>query len=96
MSDMKDMFSVRGGFKSLNENVFKFFQQLRSTQGLENSGNDRIPNFVCSPLTLIVDAIERMTATRIHRLWVVDGDHDDRVVGVVSLSDLMQLFAKEI
>jgi CBS domain-containing protein len=56
-------------------------------------------NFSCErslhPLTLtkdshIDDAIFKMVATRVHRLWVVDGQH--KPVGVVSLTDLMKVF----
>ncbi|KAJ3219651.1 cell separation during budding [Clydaea vesicula] len=90
MSDMKEIFGSRGGYKHLFTNSFKFFVNLRSNQGLEAGGNDRAPSFTIHPTTSLVSAIERMAATRSHRVWVVEGN--DKLVGVLGLSDFVQFF----
>ncbi|KAL3893855.1 MAG: hypothetical protein SGCHY_005600 [Lobulomycetales sp.] len=87
MSDMKEVFSQRGGYKYLYDNVFKFFQKLRSSQGLENDGNDKAPVFVIHPSTSVISALEKMSATHGHRVWIVEGA--DKLVGVLSLTDII-------
>jgi len=89
MSDMKEVFSKRGGYKHLYENCFKFFAQIRSTQGLENGGDDRVPSFVIHPTTTVIAALERMSSTHSHRMWIIEGN--DRLVGVLSLSDFVKV-----
>ncbi|KAJ1558082.1 cell separation during budding [Nowakowskiella sp. JEL0078] len=89
MTDIKEILGSRGGWRRLYDNAFRFFAQIRAAQGLENSGNDRAPSFVVHPTTTLINAIEKMAATRTHRAWIVD--HVNRLVGVFSLSDLMPL-----
>ncbi|KAI9205642.1 uncharacterized protein BJ171DRAFT_63936 [Polychytrium aggregatum] len=87
MTDIKEILAHRGGWRRLFENVFRFFVELRSEQGLENGGNDRAPSFTVHPSTTLISAIEKMSATHTHRVWVVNNNGE--VVGVVSLSDVM-------
>ncbi|KAJ3073601.1 cell separation during budding, partial [Quaeritorhiza haematococci] len=93
MTDIKSILSSRGGWRKLYDNAFRFFVELRAAQGLEDGrGNDRAPNFVVHPGTSLIMAVEKMAATRTHRVWVVEGV--DKCVGVVSLSDIMPLLLK--
>ncbi|KAJ3401432.1 cell separation during budding [Chytridiales sp. JEL 0842] len=94
MTDIKEVLgSGRGGWRRLYEPAFKFFATLRNAQGLEAGGSDRIPSFTVHPSTPLIVALEKMAATRAHRIWIVGETADSReaVVGVVSLSDVMPL-----
>lgn len=68
-----------------------FFNSIRLQQGIENAGSDRMPSFLIHPNTTLIQAMEKMAATRSHRLWVVDSG--ERLVGIVSLSDCMPFIA---
>ena len=69
------------------DNVFTFFKALRSKQGLEH--NDKAPIFAVHPSTSVIKALEKMSATHSHRVWVVEGA--DTLVGVISLSDIVKV-----
>ncbi|KAI8814128.1 hypothetical protein BJ742DRAFT_848873 [Cladochytrium replicatum] len=89
MTDIKSVLAEKAGFRKLYDNAFRFFATLRATQGLEAGGNDRAPVFVVHPNTTLLAAVEKMAATRTHRYWIVEGP--EKLVGVVSLSDVMAL-----
>lgn len=93
ITDIREVLSVKGGFKRLFQNAQSFFSSLRLHQGLERGGNDRVPLFVIHPQTSLILAIEKMAATKAHRLWVVEGL--DTLVGVVSLTDVIRLVQGE-
>jgi CBS-domain-containing membrane protein len=97
MTDLKEVFAIRGGFKHLYENVFQFFRNIRMEQGLEN-GDDRAPVFIVHPSTRyfclcdnfsVIQSLEKMAATHSHRVWIVEGK--DRLVGVISLTDFVKV-----
>ncbi|KAJ3208082.1 cell separation during budding [Entophlyctis luteolus] len=90
MTDIKDILSSRGGWKHLYDSCFRFFAQLRVSQGLEANGSDRIPLFTVYPSTPLTSAIEKMVATRAHRVWIVsEGSAKTEVVGVLEMTDVM-------
>ncbi|KAJ3195443.1 cell separation during budding [Irineochytrium annulatum] len=89
MTDVKEVLSSRGGWRRLYEPAFRFFASVRSRQGIESGGNDRVPSFSVQPSCSLIAAIERMAATRAHRVWIV-GDEGE-LEGVLSLSDVMPL-----
>ncbi|KNC96474.1 hypothetical protein, variant [Spizellomyces punctatus DAOM BR117] len=91
MTDIKAILADRKGWRRLYERAFDFFTSMRFEQGLEAGGDDRIPTFTVHPETTLIATIEKMAATRGHRVWVVEGS---RAVGVVSLSDIMPLLLK--
>lgn len=70
------------------ENAFKFFIALRSSQGIEANGNDRVPSFTVDPTTTLISAIEKIAATKCHRVWVVE-NATGKLAGVVSLTDIL-------
>ncbi|KAJ1551944.1 cell separation during budding [Cladochytrium tenue] len=101
MTDIKEILSSRGGWRRLYEPCFRFFAALRSQQGLEaRAGADRVPSFTVHPSSALLAALEKMVATRTHRVWIVaDGaaNHaDGDVVGVLSLSDVMPIILEAI
>jgi CBS domain-containing protein len=87
MTDIKEILATRGGWRRLYEPAFRFFATVRSMQGLQSGGNDRVPSFTVHPTTTLMSAIEKMVATRTHRVWICNDESE--VVGVVSLSDVM-------
>ncbi|KAJ3201506.1 cell separation during budding, partial [Entophlyctis luteolus] len=90
MTDIKEILSSRGGWKHLYDSCFRFFTQLRISQGLEANGSDRIPLFTVYPSTPLTSAIEKMVATRAHRVWIVsEGGVKTEVVGVLEMADVM-------
>ncbi|KAI9320293.1 hypothetical protein DFJ73DRAFT_878008 [Zopfochytrium polystomum] len=102
MTDIKEILSTRGGWRRLYEPAFRFFVSLRNQQGLEANGADRVPSFTVHPGTPLMVALEKMTATRTHRVWIVNDYHTvggggvssasvGDLVGVLSLSDVMPL-----
>ncbi|KAI8608980.1 hypothetical protein BC830DRAFT_1233642 [Chytriomyces sp. MP71] len=93
MSDIKDILSSRGGWRHLYDPCFRFFAQLRAMQGLEANGADRMPLFTVHPSTPLIVAMEKMTAVRTHRLWIVSEGARGDVVGVLGLGDIMPVVA---
>lgn len=91
MTDIKEILSVPRGWRRLYENALDFFVSIRSSQGLD-SGNDKMPSFTVRPQSTLISAIEKIAATKAHRVWVVN--NFNIVVGVVSLSDIMPFVLK--
>ncbi|TPX52897.1 hypothetical protein CcCBS67573_g09786 [Chytriomyces confervae] len=95
MTDIKEILATRGGWRHLYDACFRFFAQLRNMQGLE-TGSDRVPLFTVHPSTPLIVAVEKMSATRTHRVWIVSegsaaGGRSGDVVGVLELSDVMPI-----
>ena len=67
-----------------------FVSMALSQKGLENEGKDRFPVFDVTLKSTLLHVIQKMLATRVHRMWVVD--ETDRLLGVVSLTDILSLF----
>ncbi|ORY28706.1 CBS-domain-containing protein [Rhizoclosmatium globosum] len=93
MTDIKEILSSRGGWRHLYDPCFRFFVQLRSVQGLEANGSDRVPLFTVHPSTPLIVAVEKMAATKTHRVWIVSESGKGDVVGVLGLSDVMPFLA---
>ncbi|CAG8651071.1 3083_t:CDS:2, partial [Ambispora gerdemannii] len=70
----------------------QFSSHVRSRQGLED-GQDRYPVFDIRPNSTIGYTIAKLTATKAHRVWVVD--EKMHPIGVVSLTDILSVFARE-
>ncbi|CAH1762086.1 4661_t:CDS:10 [Entrophospora sp. SA101] len=69
----------------------KFVSHVRSIQGLED-GQDRYPVFDVRTTSTLGYTIAKLTATKAHRVWVVD--EKMKAVGVVSLTDILGVFAQ--
>ncbi|KAJ3027370.1 UNVERIFIED_CONTAM: cell separation during budding [Siphonaria sp. JEL0065] len=96
MTDIKEILSSRGGWRHLYDPCFRFFVQLRTVQGLEANGADRVPLFTVHPSTPLIVAIEKMAATKTHRVWIVSEGVKGEVVGVLGLSDVMPFLASAV
>jgi len=96
MTDIKDILSSRGGWRHLYDPCFRFFVQLRSVQGLEANGADRVPLFTVHPSTALIVAIEKMAATKTHRVWIVSESGKGEVVGVLGMSDVMPILSSSL
>lgn len=68
-----------------------FVSLALNQKGIENQGRDRFPVFTASPSLSLGFALEKILVTRTHRLWVIDPQ--DKVEGVVSLTDIIHVFA---
>ncbi|KAI8820731.1 uncharacterized protein EV422DRAFT_567626 [Fimicolochytrium jonesii] len=89
MTDIKAILADRKGWRRLYETCYDFFASMRYEQGLEAGGDDRVPLYVVHPNTTLIATIEKLAATRAHRVWIVSGSSN--LVGVASLSDIMPL-----
>ncbi|KAJ3011997.1 cell separation during budding [Thoreauomyces humboldtii] len=89
MSDIRAILADRKGWRRLYENCFDFFMSMRYEQGLQAGGDDRVPTYSVHPDSTVIATIEKLAATRAHRIWIVEGS--TKLVGVVSLSDIMPL-----
>ncbi|SAM08822.1 hypothetical protein [Absidia glauca] len=64
---------------------FQFVSLIRNQQGIDD-GQDRLPVFDVRLDTTLGFSIAKLLATKSHRVWVTD--EMDRVIGVVSLTDV--------
>ncbi|KAJ3324576.1 ATP-dependent helicase smarcad1 [Boothiomyces sp. JEL0866] len=79
LSDIKLILAETNGVKLLTNTCKHFFQEIRKKQSLDHSEDTRVPNYVVGPDTTLIFAMEKMIATRSHRIWVVE--NHDKVVG---------------
>ncbi|CAO3642910.1 unnamed protein product [Cunninghamella echinulata] len=85
MTDVKHVLkSIR--HQLLWKTCFQFVSLIRNQQGIED-GQDRLPVFDVKLDTTLGIAVAKIIATKSHRVWVTD--ELDRVIGVVSLTDVM-------
>jgi hypothetical protein len=83
------MLSLILAWKRIFESCEQFFKHNRLEQTNERKGDTAIPNFTISDSATVVQALEKMVATRAHRVWVITGVNE--LVGLVSLSSIMPL-----
>jgi CBS domain-containing protein len=69
----------------------KFVNHVRSMQGLED-GQDKYPVFDVRTASTLGYTIAKLSATKAHRVWVVD--EKMKAIGVVSLTDILGVFAQ--
>jgi CBS domain-containing protein len=69
----------------------QFINHVRSRQGLED-GQDRYPVFDVRLTSAFGYTIAKLSATKAHRVWVVD--EKMRVIGIVSLTDVLGVVAR--
>jgi CBS domain containing-hemolysin-like protein len=80
------------GWKQLFQKSIDFFKSIRIDQSNENFGKAIVPVYTIQQETSVLIAMEKMVATRSHRIWVIDSL--DHIIGLVSLSALMPLLLK--
>ncbi|CAB4416594.1 unnamed protein product [Rhizophagus irregularis] len=69
----------------------QFVGHVRSRQGLED-GQDKYPVFDVRLTSTVGHTIAKLVATKAHRVWVVD--ERARAIGIISLTDVLCLFAR--
>lgn len=89
LHDVKHILAERNGWQAVFQSCDEFFKRIRLAQSNERKGEAMAPNFTIRPSCSVVTAMEKMVATRSHRIWVVD--EEDNCIGLVSLSSLMKL-----
>lgn len=67
----------------------RYHEFILLQKGLANGGGDRVPVFVIHPTTSVVSAMEKMSSTHSHRVWIVEGA--DKLLGVVTLTDFIKV-----
>lgn len=70
---------------------FQFVSLVRTQQGIDD-GQDRLPVFDVRLDTTLGFAIAKLLATKSHRVWVID--ERERAIGVVSITDVMRVIAR--
>ena len=69
----------------------QFVNHARSRKGLED-GQDSFPVFDVRLTSTLGYAIAKISATKAHRVWVVDDKM--QAIGLVSLTDVLGVFAR--
>ncbi|KAA8498108.1 Protein SDS23 [Porphyridium purpureum] len=94
LSDIKYIFRTRS-YSMLWYTAQNFIKILRERAALEeNAGMDTFPFFDISRERTLEIAIQKMIATRVHHLWVVDTAGVP--IGVVSITDIMRVLSVDI
>jgi CBS domain-containing protein len=93
MADIRFIFQ-HGRYHRLWMNCSQFLTLALSQKGLEHAGNDQFPFFDAHPASSVLQAINKIVATKVHRVWVTD-PVTHRLIGVVSLTDLIKLFYEQ-
>ena len=89
MTQVKHILAEKGGWKRIFERCDNAFRKERIEQSDLRSGEAVAPNYTIQSECTVIRAMEKMVATRSHRVWVVaDSGH---IIGLVSLSSLMKL-----
>jgi CBS domain-containing protein len=92
MTDIKEVFGPHGRWMHVYDTCAAFFARIRSKQGIENAGRDKVPLFTCTADMTLIDAAEKMAGVRAHRLWILASpESSSPVAGVLSLSDVVPL-----
>eukprot|EP00184_Porphyridium_aerugineum_P000217 CAMPEP_0184696164 /NCGR_PEP_ID=MMETSP0313-20130426/3548_1 /TAXON_ID=2792 /ORGANISM="Porphyridium aerugineum, Strain SAG 1380-2" /LENGTH=319 /DNA_ID=CAMNT_0027154737 /DNA_START=108 /DNA_END=1067 /DNA_ORIENTATION=+ len=91
LSDIKYVFQSRA-YQMLWYTVKSFIKVLRERQPLEsNMAMDTFPFFDITKERTLQLAIQKMIATRVHHLWIVN--ESGKPTGVCSMTDIMKVFA---
>jgi CBS domain-containing protein len=63
-----------------------------SQKGLESGGQDRFPVFETTSSATVSKVMQKLLATKTHRIWIVDADQ--KLEGVVSMTDIIRYLCK--
>ena len=89
LCNVKHVLCDQSGWKKVFERCDDFFKSDRVEQSNERKGEAVSPNFTVHESCSVIRALEKMVATRAHRVWVVD--ENEKCVGLVSLSAMIKL-----
>lgn len=90
MADIRFVFQ-HGRYHRLWMTCAQFVSMALTQKGLEHSGNDQFPFFDAHPTSTVSQVMEKIVATKVHRVWVTEPS-SQHLVGLVSLTDLIRLF----
>ena len=65
---------------------------MRIEQSMEHEGKAILPVFSVGENEQLVNVMEKMVATKTHRMWVADST--EKICGLVSLSAIIPLLAQ--
>lgn len=80
-------------FGRLWMNASHFISIIQGQKGLEHEGKDSFPYFDVKPQSTLRFCIEKILATGIHRIWITSSN-DQKLIGVVSLVDIIKLICQ--
>jgi CBS domain containing-hemolysin-like protein len=63
-----------------------------SQKGLENAGQDSYPVFDVNSSVTLEKVMQKLLATKTHRIWVVD--EQSQLEGVLSMTDIIRYLCK--
>jgi len=91
---MSDIKYILGSYRHslLWRTCQQFISHVRSRQGMED-GQDRYPVFDVRLSSTLGHTVAKLTATRAHRVWVVNETMN--AIGVVSMTDVLSIFARQ-
>jgi 5'-AMP-activated protein kinase, regulatory gamma subunit len=69
--------------------IFKFLSEVR-----QQSIEIKSPTIAVFPADSLMRAIGLLAATRVHRVFVVDNEHDYKPTAVISITDILNLIVK--
>ena len=88
MTDIKFIFQKQK-FITLWSSCVNMITTILTQTGIDNCGRDRVPVFYVSPESTLQSAIEKIVATKVHRVWIVTSNQ--LPVGVVSIGDILKI-----
>ena len=92
MTDIKVILGKPRGYKRLFQSCSSFFKEMRIEQSMEHDGKAILPIFSVNESDQLVNVIEKIVATKTHRMWVSDAN--DQINGLVSLSAIIPFLSK--
>lgn len=90
MADIRFIFQ-HGRYHRLWMSCSQFVSLTLNQKGLERGGSDQFPFFDAHSNSTIEQVMNKILATRVHRVWVTE-PNTQRLIGLVSLTDLIRLF----
>ena len=92
MTDIKMILGKPRGYKRLFQSCSSFFKEMRIEQSMEHDGKAILPVFSVTENDTLVNVMEKIVATKTHRMWV--SDSNDQIGGLVTLSAIIPLLAQ--
>lgn len=89
MTDIKFVFQ-RQQFVDLWSTCLHMITTILCQTGIENEGRDRVPVFSVHSDSTLLSVVEKIVATRVHRVWIVD-EASRAPIGVVSIGDILRI-----
>ncbi|EPZ31435.1 CBS-domain-containing protein [Rozella allomycis CSF55] len=89
MTDIKYILK-QNRYSRLWQTCSHFVSLVLTQEGLQNEGKDRFPVFEVTLKSSLGFAMRKIIATKSHRVWIIDEDR--KLIGVVTLTDVIKHF----